>query len=61
EGGAHTINTFFKLDLVDEVHRFRSNSMEWGAGLPSPKIPDGFELIDTMEFELDALEILKKK
>lgn len=61
EGGAHTINTFFKLDLIDEVHRFTSKSMEWGDGLPSPKIPNGFELIETKAFESDTLEIWKKK
>jgi diaminohydroxyphosphoribosylaminopyrimidine deaminase / 5-amino-6-(5-phosphoribosylamino)uracil reductase len=61
EGGAHTINAFFKLDLIDEVHRFTSKYKEWGAGLPSPKISDGFELIDTKEFESDTLEIWKNK
>lgn len=61
EGGARTINAFFKLNLIDEVHRFTSKSEEWGNGLPSPKLPDVFELIETKAFESDTLEIWKKK
>ena len=61
EGGANTINAFFKLNLIDEVHRFTSKSEEWGNGLPSPKLPDVFELIETKAFESDTLEIWKKK
>lgn len=61
EGGAHTIKAFFDLNLISEVHRFTSKSKIWGAGLPSPKIPDGFELIEVKEFESDKLEIWRKK
>lgn len=61
EGGPTIINSFLKMNLINEIYVYTSNDSLDNANLKSPNINHDWEVVNEDNFENDNLKIMRKK